>query len=77
MDRKRLLWITSFYRSHVQIMATNALQRRLRGTGITVSSLHPGVVSTEITRSSEDMFIIKLLMQIDSKVISKLKDCLV
>ena len=58
-------------------MATNALQRRLRGTGITVSSLHPGVVSTEITRSSEDMFIIKLLMQIDSKVISKLKDCLV
>ena len=49
-------------------MTALALQRRLEGCGVTVSSLHPGVVSTEITRSSEDLKIMKLLIKVDSKI---------
>ena len=32
------------------IMHANALARRLQDTGITVYSLHPGVIDTELTR---------------------------
>ena len=49
-------------------MTALALQRRLAGTGVTVSSLHPGVVSTEITRSSEDIKVMKLLTKVDRKI---------
>lgn len=49
-------------------MTALALQRRLAGSGVTVSSLHPGVVSTEITRSSEDIKVMKLLIKLDSKI---------
>ena len=51
-----------------QVMTALALQRRLAGSGVTVSSLHPGVVSTEITRSSEDIKVMKLLIKLDSKI---------
>ena len=49
-------------------MTVIALQRRLKGSGVTVSSLHPGIVSTDITRSSEDIKVMKLLAKIDHKV---------
>jgi NAD(P)-dependent dehydrogenase (short-subunit alcohol dehydrogenase family) len=32
------------------VLYTNALARRLEGTGVTVNALHPGVVATELTR---------------------------
>eukprot|EP00731_Ephydatia_muelleri_P016736 Em0009g1160a len=41
------------------VMMAYALQRRLGGANITVSSLHPGAVDTELTRGSQDL---KLLM---------------
>ena len=49
-------------------MTAIALQRRLKGSGVTVSSLHPGIVSTDITRSSEDIKVMKILAKIDHKV---------
>ncbi|XP_065911854.1 retinol dehydrogenase 11-like [Dysidea avara] len=38
------------------IMTMYALQRRIVDSGITVSSLHPGTVNTEVTRNVEDMW---------------------
>ena len=32
------------------VLFTKALARRLKGTGVTVNALHPGVVATELTR---------------------------
>lgn len=32
------------------IMFTRELAKRLNGTGVTVNALHPGIVSTELTR---------------------------
>eukprot|EP00731_Ephydatia_muelleri_P030503 Em0022g17a len=37
------------------IMSSYALQRRLIGTGVTVSSVHPGTVSTEVSRGLSDV----------------------
>uniref|UniRef100_T1IKE2 Retinol dehydrogenase n=1 Tax=Strigamia maritima TaxID=126957 RepID=T1IKE2_STRMM len=38
------------------ILFTKELARRLKGTGVTVYSLHPGAVKTEIARHSHDVF---------------------
>lgn len=38
----------------IQVMTMYALQRRLQATGITVSSLHPGVVSGTLLRQTGD-----------------------
>lgn len=46
------------------VMTMYALQRRLAGTSITVSSLHPGIVDTELTRGVEDMIPIKSLLNV-------------
>lgn len=32
------------------VMFTRELAKRLNGTGVTVNALHPGIVSTELTR---------------------------
>lgn len=32
------------------VLFTRELARRLKGTGVTANSLHPGIVSTELTR---------------------------
>ena len=51
---------TAFYGNSklYNIMVSYALQRRLNGAGVTVSSLHPGTVGTEVGRGLSD---IKLL----------------
>ena len=41
------------------VMMAYALQRQLGGTNITVSSLHPGVVDTELTRGTQDLKLIR------------------
>lgn len=41
------------------VMFTRELAKRLTGTGVTVYSLHPGVISTELSRHlSDGIFII-------------------
>lgn len=41
------------------VMFTRELAKRLQGTGVTVYSLHPGVISTELTRHlSDGIFIV-------------------
>ncbi|XP_078590982.1 retinol dehydrogenase 13-like [Branchiostoma floridae x Branchiostoma japonicum] len=45
----------SYYRSKVaNILFSRELARRLKGTGVTSNSLHPGIIYTEINRHRED-----------------------
>lgn len=56
-----------------QIMQMYCLNRRLRKTNVTVNSIHPGIVDTEINRSFSDLGMWKMFFQI-SKIIGKTKN---
>lgn len=56
-----------------QIMQMYCLNRRLRKTNVTVNSIHPGIVDTEITRSFSDLGMWKMFFQL-SKIIGKTKN---
>nr|XP_022293543.1 dehydrogenase/reductase SDR family member on chromosome X-like [Crassostrea virginica]XP_022293561.1 dehydrogenase/reductase SDR family member on chromosome X-like [Crassostrea virginica] len=45
-----------------QIMQMYSLNRRLNTTNVTVNSLHPGIVETEITRSFTDLMLWKVFL---------------
>ena len=57
MTKKRvpLIILTNSCRL-ANVMHASALARRLENTGITVYSLHPGVIATELSRHLEDRF---------------------
>uniref|UniRef100_A0A336MUF0 CSON005967 protein n=1 Tax=Culicoides sonorensis TaxID=179676 RepID=A0A336MUF0_CULSO len=47
--------VTAYSQSKLaNVMFTRELAKRLEGTGVTVYSLHPGVISTELTRHLSD-----------------------
>lgn len=56
-----------------QIMQMYCLNRRLQKTNVTVNSIHPGIVDTEINRSFSDLGMWKMFFQI-SKIIGKTKN---
>lgn len=56
-----------------QIMQMYCLNRRLQKTNVTVNSIHPGIVDTEITRSFSDLGMWKVFFQI-SKLIGQLNN---
>ncbi len=50
-SEQRYRWTTAYGQSKLaNVMFTRALARRLEGSGVTVNSLHPGVVRTKISR---------------------------
>eukprot|EP00105_Crassostrea_gigas_P044658 XP_019928806.1 PREDICTED: dehydrogenase/reductase SDR family member on chromosome X isoform X2 [Crassostrea gigas] len=55
-----------------QIMQMYCLNRRLQKTNVTVNSIHPGIVDTEINRSFSDLGMWKVFFQI-SKLIGMTK----
>ena len=47
----------AYYQSKLaNVLHAKELSRRLQGTGITVYSLHPGAVKTELARHSENLW---------------------
>lgn len=56
-----------------QIMQMYCLNRRLQKTNVTVNSIHPGIVDTEINRSFSDLGMWKMFFQL-SKIIGKTKN---
>ena len=50
-EKKPYSWSFAYFRSKLaNVMFTSELARRLAGTGVTVYSLHPGSISTELDR---------------------------
>lgn len=63
----------SFFFISYQIMQMYCLNRRLQKTNVTVNSIHPGIVDTEINRSFSDLGMWKMFFQL-SKIIGKCLD---